>query len=140
MNLYRIEEQLVEHEGEKLFIYTCSAGFATIGVGRNLEGKGISKEESRFMLQNDIRECVDDLQGRIFPGQFDDFPENIQHVLVDMRFHLGHVGFRGFKKMIVAFQRLNLEEAVKQMKDSKWYHQVPARAENLIKMVEGFIE
>jgi len=139
MNLYRIEEQLVKHEGEKLTAYFCPAGKLTIGCGRNLEGKGISREESRFMLQNDIRECVDDLQGHIFPGQFDDFPENIQHVLTDMRFQLGHVGFRRFKKMIVAFQRLNLEEAVKQMKDSRWYHQVPARAGNLIKMVEGFI-
>ena len=139
MNLYRIEEQLVKHEGEKLTVYFCPAGKLTVGVGRNIEGKGISKEESRFMLQNDIRECVDDLQGHIFPGQFDDFPENIQHVLVDMRFQLGHVGFRGFKKMIVAFRRLDLVEAVKQMKNSRWYHQVPARAGNLIKMVEGFI-
>jgi len=25
------------------------------------------------------------------------------------------------------------------MKDSRWFHQVPARANNLIKMVENFI-
>ena len=139
MNIYRIEEQLIRHEGEKLFPYKCTANKTTLGIGRNIQDKGISKEESRFMFQNDIRECVDDL-GTIFPGQFEDFPEGVQHVLIDMRFQLGHTGFRNFKKMIVAFRRLDLVEAVLQMKSSRWYLQVPNRAGNLIKMVEEFIE
>ena len=42
------------HEGEKLMPYKCTAGKLTIGVGRNLEARGISKDESDLMLRNDI--------------------------------------------------------------------------------------
>lgn len=139
MNLYRIEEQLVEHEGERLNPYICTAGKLTIGIGHNLSDNGITQEMSRFIFQCDLQECIVDLESFVFPGQFDSFPENIQHVLLDMRFQLGFMGFRNFKKMIAAFKRMDFAEAVRQMKKSRWYFQVPARAEKLIGMVEAFI-
>jgi lysozyme len=53
----RIKEQLVRHEGLRLKPYRCTAGKLTIGVGRNLEDKGISQQEAYELLENDIREC-----------------------------------------------------------------------------------
>ena len=37
-------ERLVQHEGLRLKPYRCTAGKLTIGVGRNLEDKGLIKE------------------------------------------------------------------------------------------------
>ena len=38
----KLVDQIIEHEGLKLKPYHCPAGKLTIGVGRNLEDKGIS--------------------------------------------------------------------------------------------------
>jgi len=140
MDLDVITEQLVRHEGERLSLYVCTAGKISIGIGHNLTDKGISQEMSRFIFKIDLEECILDLSKEIFPGYFHGFPDDIQHVLLDMRFQMGHTGFRRFKKMIVAFKRLNFEEAAKQMRDSRWHKQVPTRANELVKMVEGVIE
>jgi lysozyme len=53
--------QLTTHEGLRLKPYLCPAGKLTIGIGRNLEGKGITKQEAIMLLENDIQECLDDL-------------------------------------------------------------------------------
>ena len=45
-----IEEQLLLHEGLRLKPYRCTSNKLTIGVGRNLEDKGISKEEAMRLL------------------------------------------------------------------------------------------
>ena len=55
-------DMLVRHEGLRLKPYRCPAGRLTIGVGRNLEDKGISSSEAFNMLANDIVECEDDLK------------------------------------------------------------------------------
>ncbi|MCK5783862.1 MAG: lysozyme [Desulfobacterales bacterium] len=140
MNIEKLTKQLIKHEGERLKPYRCTAGKLTIGIGRNLEDKGITKEESRYLCENNIYECFYDLRDSIFQNQFDIFPEDIQHVLIDMRFQLGHNGFRKFKKMISTFQRLELDDAVKEMKDSRWYRQTPTRAKELIETVKQYVE
>ena len=134
-----IEQLLLKHEGLKLTPYRCTAGKLTIGVGRNIEEKGITEEEALFLLRNDIKKCKWDLANSIFKSQFYNFPELIQNVLINMRFQLGYTGFRNFRKMIKAFQNLDYEEAITQMKDSAWYKQVPNRADDLIEMVREVI-
>ena len=138
MNFEKLTNQLIEHEGERLKPYLCPAGKLTIGIGRNLDAKGISKEESRILFTNDIEECMKDMKYLFV--MFDSYPEKIQHVLLDMRFQLGYGGFRRFKKMIWAFQKLELENAVKEMEDSLWYRQVPTRAKKLTEIVKQFVE
>lgn len=139
MILSRAQTLLTVHEGCKLKPYRCTAGKLTIGIGRNLDDKGISKKEALFMLTNDIRECEHDLTSRIFKNQFYTFPEDIQLVLLDMRFQMGWRGFRRFKKMICAFKENDYVEAIVQMIDSRWYRKIPNRPDNLIKMVEECI-
>ena len=131
------KELLIKHEGIRFTPYKCTAGKLTIGVGRNIEDKGITKEEALYLLDNDIKECERDLANDIFKGFFYAFPQNIQSVIINMRFQLGRTGFRNFRKMIMAFRDWNFAEAIVQMRDSKWYEQVPTRANELIKMVKG---
>jgi lysozyme len=99
MNRAKIEDQLITHEGERLVLYRCTAGKSSIGIGHNLTDNGITQEMSRFIFGIDLQECIIDLSQRVFLGQFEDFPEDIQHVLINMRFQLGHTGFRNFKKI-----------------------------------------
>ena len=139
MNYQTIRDQLIFDEGELLNLYPCSEKKMSIGIGHNLTDCGITQEMSRFIFKCDLKECVDDLQ-RIFPDQFDSFPDAIQHVLINMRFQHGHTGFRGYKKMIPAVRKLDLVGMVREMKDSVWYHKFPGRANRLIKMVEDFIK
>jgi lysozyme len=129
-----IERQLIEHEGLEKKVYCCPAGKLTVGVGRNLQDKGITEEEALFLLRNDIAECEDDLRS-IFP-EFDALDEYRKRVLTDMRFNLGLSGFRMFKKMIAAVKDKDFSLAAEEMKDSNWYRQVGKRAEKLFKMMK----
>jgi len=124
-------EQLIEHEGMRLLPYKCPAGKITIGVGRNLEGKGISYDEAMLLLRNDIQECTQDLC-IIFP-RFMGFPLQRQNALIDMRLNLGGHGFRSFKKMIKAILDMDWDEAANQAEDSLWAKQVqPARRDRIL--------
>ncbi len=131
----KLTDQLTKHEGLRLKPYHCPAGKLTIGIGRNLEDKGISEKEAVMLLENDIQECIEDL-GIVFQG-FDLLPEAVQLVLVDMRFNLGPGRFRHFKKMIAAVKDKDFGKAGIEMKDSRWYRQVGRRAETLVKMMKG---
>ena len=129
-----IEKQLIEHEGLEKKVYRCPAGKLTVGVGRNLEDKGITEEEALFLLRNDIAECEDDLRS-IFT-EYDALDESRKRVLIDMRFNLGPSRFRQFKKLIAAVKEKEFSRAAEEMKDSNWYRQVGKRAETLFEMME----
>ena len=53
----RIKAQLVKHEGFRLKPYRCTAGKLTIGIGRNLDDRGISQKEDYAILERDIFDC-----------------------------------------------------------------------------------
>ena len=134
-----IKDMLLRHEGLRLTPYRCTADKLTIGCGRNLDDKGISKKEAMFMLFNDIEDCTRDLANNIFQGQFYTFPGPVQKALVNMRFQLGYGGFRGFKKMIAAVKDDDWREMIIQMQDSNWHKQTTNRANDLIQMVRECI-
>jgi len=136
MDIDKIKDMMIRHEGLRLTPYRCTVNKLTLGVGRNIEDVGITKEEALFLLNNDINLCVTDLWD-IFNeiDEFSEIPENIQMVLVNMRFQLGPSRFRKFKKMIAAVKESNWPEMIIQMKDSRWYKQTTNRANDLISMV-----
>ena len=49
-----LKDLIIKHEGLRLFPYRCSAGKLSIGVGRNLDDVGITRDEAEFMLDGDI--------------------------------------------------------------------------------------
>jgi len=132
--LEKATDLLIQHEALRLKPYRCPAGKLTIGIGRNLEDKGISREEALLMCENDILEAIHDLKS-IFNWEYID--EIRQLVLVDMRFNLGPGGFRTFVKMIVAVRVGDHEEAAAQMKDSAYFKQVGSRGLRLYNMMKG---
>lgn len=125
--------QLRLHEGERLKPYRCTAGKLTIGVGRNLEDRGITREESAYLLANDIaNEERELLRALPWVAQLD---EVRQRVLLDMSFNLGIVGLLGFKNTLATIRAGDYTKAASMMLDSKWARQVGQRAERLSRMM-----
>ena len=122
-------QQLVEHEGLELFPYEDTLGIVTIGVGRNLEERGISEDEAFYLLSNDIEVTWDELikQHPIV----EDLDDQRQMVLLDMAFNMGVPRLGKFKKMWAAIEDGDMNEASKQALDSRWADQVGRRAETL---------
>jgi len=121
--------QLIDHEGLKLFPYHCTADKLTIGVGRNLEDRGISNDEAAYLLKNDI-EIVERelLEAQPLVSMLDPVR---QRVLVDMGFNLGTPTLMKFSNMWAAIEDEDYHEAARQMMDSRWADQVGRRAERL---------
>lgn len=62
MDTQQLREQLERHEGLRLKPYKDTVGKLTIGIGRNLDDKGISRKEAFALLDNDIAEVVRQLE------------------------------------------------------------------------------
>jgi lysozyme len=125
--------QLRLHEGERLKPYRCTAGKLTIGVGRNLEDRGITQAESAMLLTNDIADLERQLQAALpWVSKLD---EVRQRVLLDMAFNLGMAGLLSFKRTLGAIEAGQYQQAATMMLDSKWARQVGQRAERLSRMM-----
>lgn len=133
----QIEEDLVRDEGEVLHVYKDSLGFLTLGVGRLVDkrkGGGISKEESRFLLHNDIERVLVEMS-TLFPWALD-MTETRQRVLAEMLFQLGATTLLEFKQTLSAMRSGRYLAAARGMRRSKWYQQTTDRAERLAKLME----
>ena len=127
-----IEDQLILHEGLRLKPYRCTAGRLTIGVGRNLDDKGISRDEAMILLRNDIEEITGQLERH---GWYIALGPTRRKVLIDMCFNLGMAGLMGFRRMIEALERGDYERAADEMVYSRWYRQVGERGRRLERMM-----
>jgi Phage-related lysozyme (muraminidase) len=134
MDRQRLCQQLRLHEGVEHKPYKCTAGYLTIGVGRNLEDRGLSDDEIDFLLDNDVQIVVDEL-ARTYDWFFD-LTEVRQRVVADMVFNLGLPRFSQFKNMIAAIEAEDYVQASNEMMDSRWAQQVGLRASRLAEMME----
>jgi len=129
MNKVKLAEQLKKHEGLRLKPYTDTVGKLTLGIGRNLEDKGITEQEALFMLNNDVDYFYSKLCQSI--GWMKKLDDARQNVLVNMSFNLGIAGLMTFKKMLLACEHGNFKIAATEMLNSKWAEQVGYRANEL---------
>ena len=126
MNLNDLKQQLIKHEGLELMPYKCTAGKLTIGVGRNIEDRGITYDEAMYLLENDLTLYHTELM-KAFPV-VDQLDVVRQYTLVNMAFNLGITKLRQFKLMWAAIEDRNFEVASQEMLSSKWSRDVGARA------------
>ncbi len=134
MNLTKLEDQLIRHEGLVLDIYKDSVGIWTIGVGRNLEHVGLRSEaEARYLLRSDIVAIRAELEKAI--PWIGDLDEVRQRCLMDMAFNLGVAGLMKFEKTLRLIAQGNLSGASQEMLRSKWADQVGQRAITLSRMM-----
>jgi len=126
------EDLIKEHEGFSNFCYKCPVGRHTIGYGRNIDqkgGKGISRNEARMLLRNDIRSIQRKLTKKF--GFFSGLNRARKTVLISMAYNIGWHGLTKFRRMIKALEENNYNDASLEMLDSRWARQVPNRAKEL---------
>jgi lysozyme len=129
LDMNAFEEHLVWAEDERLDLYKDSVGIYTIGVGHNIQEKGISKVVSRQLLKEDMDEVLGDCRGLAY---WNNLVPARQLVVADMVFNLGLTKFLKFKRLNGALEINDFVLAAHEMKDSQWYVQVGRRAEKLV--------
>ncbi len=132
--LNRIKAQLVRHKGLRLKPYRCTAGKLTIGIGRNLDDRGISQREAYVLLENDIQNCEKQLLDEI-PEIYNALDEVRKSVLLNMCFNLGIKGLLEFKNTLAFIAAGDWERAANGMLASKWAKQVGKRAIELSELM-----
>lgn len=135
MDIAKLKEQLIKDEGLKLKPYKCSAGKTTIGIGRNLDDVGITKEEAETLCFNDIMDVIKDLD--IALPMWKTLSENRQLALANMCFNLGITRLLGFKNMLNAIRAGDFKLAAQEALDSDWEKQVGNRAVRVATMLEN---
>ncbi len=130
----RIKAQLVRHEGLRLKPYRCTAGKLTIGIGRNLDDRGISQREAYVLLENDIQNCEKQLLDEI-PEIYNGLDDVRKSVLLNLSFNLGIKGLLEFKNTLAFIAAGDWERAANGMLASKWAKQVGKRAIELSEMM-----
>lgn len=134
----RLVEQLRLHEGERRKAYRDTVGKLTIGIGRNLDDKGLRRDEIEYLLANDIADSRADLD-RYLPWWRGLDPVR-QRVLIDMVFNMGagspqRGGLLSFVNTLSNIRQGRYAEAADMMLASKWAAQVGRRAVRLATMM-----
>ena len=129
-----LRKQLRVDEGVRLKPYKDTVGKLTVGVGRNLDDKGLNLEEIAYLLDNDITDAEQDARA-LFPS-YDKLSEVRKAVLANLCFNLGRDRAAQFKKLRKAVLDEDWSQAAIEMLNSKWASQVGARATRLAKQME----
>jgi len=124
---------LIRHEGLRLKPYRDIRNKLTIGVGRNLEDAGISREEALLLLDHDIARVRHEVE-RAFPWFLRLDPVR-KDVVLNMVFNLGLARFRRFRRTVAAIKARDWEQAAREMLASLWARQVGRRARELAQMM-----
>lgn len=129
-NLQRL---LIKHEGFVKRPYEDTLGNISIGVGRNLDGMGLTDEEVMFLLNNDIARCDVELLNNF--EWYADLSRCRQDAMINMCFNLGITKLKKFYKALSAMKEGNYELAADEFLDSKWARQVGNRAIEVTDMI-----
>lgn len=123
-----LADQLIRHEALRLKPYRCTSQKLTIGVGRNIEDNGITEDEARYLLKNDIERSRKELETFYW---WEDLDEVRKDCLINMVFNIGFPTFKKFKGLISDLEDKNYKMASLNMLDSRWAKQVKGRAKEL---------
>ena len=159
MSLYdKLRPHLRAEEGLVLKTYLCPGGYATIGIGRNLEAIGLREGEAQYICDGVVPDDIWDyrldesgawalLDNDIadFKGQVDnrwpwakDMHLASYTALMSMVFQMGLEGVSGFKNMLSSLEAHGYEAAAAHALDSKWAQvDTPARAQRVAAMIRS---
>lgn len=129
----QLKQLLVIQEGLRLDPYLDTVGKLTIGVGRNLDDRGISYEEAMYLLDNDINDLMEKLP--LIYSWYPGLSDVRKIVIISMAFNLGLKKFSEFKNFRTALMENKFNLAAQEMLNSKWARQVGRRARTLATMM-----
>lgn len=142
--LDKLYEEIKADEGEVLSIYKDHLGYDTFGVGHLVteqdpehgqpEGTPVSQERVQAAFAIDIQKSIYYCEAQY--NQWDNWPEEVQLIMVNMMFNMGPTRMAKFKNMQSALSMQDWKQAAAEGRDSLWYRQVTNRAERLMSRLE----
>jgi len=142
-----LKKQLELHEGRKNKVYKCSAGKRTIGIGRNIDAKGLPDDIEAFLedngyitdemidrlLDDDIADASADVE-RLYPMAYS-FSEARRFALIDFLFNVGLHTAKTFTNTNKAINEERWDDAADGLLASKYARQVGKRARDIAEML-----
>ena len=148
MNKDKLREEIAEDEGCKYESYLDHLGLCTTGVGHLITetdeeygkpvGTVVEQERVRNLFALDMAVTVDEC--KVLYKDFDDLPEECQHIICNMMFNMGRPRLSKFKGMKAGVDARDFNSAADEMVDSRWYTQVPNRARRLVDRMRALAE
>ena len=145
MDINRLRVEIENDAGCKYEVYLDHLGLPTCGIGHLIKeddpehglevSTKIDEERVNELFETDIKETIDEC--KLIYNDFDDLPEEAQYIIANMMFNMGRPRLSRFHKMKQAVDNRDWKEAANQMIDSRWYKQVPNRANRLVNRMKG---
>lgn len=140
MNVDKLMAELEIDEGCEYKLYNDHLGYLTFGIGHLVReedpehgqpvGTPVTEERVREAFQKDVDmvrlDCL-----KLY-SNFNDLPGEAQLIIANMMFNLGLPRLSAFKLMKAAVDAGEWDEAANQMEASRWFRQVPNRAQRLV--------
>ncbi len=152
VDVKQVYEEISADEGKVLHAYLCSELHKTVGIGHKVlpddpeyglpvhgayddvsEEESITEDRCYVLFQQDVQIAIGGCQ-KIY-GNWEELPQEMQHVLVNMCFQLGQGGLSKFKNFKTAVEDYQWQRASEEMLDSRWAGQTPERAQRLSERV-----
>lgn len=142
-----LKQLLTKHEGRKNKPYKDTKGIATIGIGHNIDAKGLPDDIRKFLDENgyitdemiyrlladDIADASADVE-RLYPLSYS-FSESRRFALVDFLFNVGLRTARTFTNTNKAINEERWDDAADGLLASKYARQVGKRAQTIARML-----
>ena len=148
MDIEQFRDELKRDEGVKNEVYLDHLGLPTCGIGHlitewdkeyNAEvGTPVAEERVNELFEKDLAVTISEC--KLIYQDFDVLPVKVQHIVANMMFNMGRPRLSRFHKMKKAVDNRDWHEAALQMQDSKWYNQVPNRADRLVQEMKTVSE
>lgn len=132
--IHQLRTDLRRDEGVRLKPYRDTVGKLTIGVGRNLDDRGISNDEAEFLLAEDVKLVLAEIRIK-FPWVLNE-TQNRQRAFANLLFNLGSTRLGKFKNTLAHWAAGQHQKAADGIRNSLYATQVGARAERIAQLIE----
>jgi len=149
VDVKKLYQEISSDEGKVLHVYRCTEGHPTVGIGHKVlhtdpeanlpvrnaydgapQEDSITEHRCYELFQEDVHIAIDGCR-KIY-SNWEELPQEAQHVLVNMCFQLGQGNLTKFKHMNKAVEAQAWGQVALEMVDSRWaMAQTPARAHRL---------
>ena len=148
MDIEQFRDELKRDEGVKNEVYLDHLGLPTCGIGHLITewdieygadvGTPVAEERVNELFEKDLATTISEC--KLIYHDFDVLPVKVQHIVANMLYNMGRPRLSRFHKMKKAVDNRDWHEAALQMQDSKWYNQVPNRADRLVQEMKTVSE
>jgi len=145
MDIDKLREDLIIDEGTKNEIYLDHLGLPTHGIGHLVTewdeeyelpvGTAVSPDRVNQCFQVDVYGTIDEC--KILFEDFDELPEEVQLIIGNLMFNMGRPRLSKFVLFRQAVKDRDWIECGNQLKNSRYYTQVTARADRLIARLQA---